>query len=98
VESLQNVCQMLVQSACHGKFLFYLIKLNLNKIILARIKCDDILVLLFCVEPCSPVTIGEINVTSKSASCSSSDSSLSCLLVDQDEEESLDLFIFQDSN
>jgi len=85
VESLQNVCQMLVQSACH-----------------ARIKCDDILVLLFCVVPCSPISISEINESSKSASCSSSDSSLSCILVDQDEkqdeEESFDLFIFQDSN
>jgi hypothetical protein len=106
VESLQNVCQMLVQSACHGKFWFYLIKWKW-KLILARIKRDDILVLLFCVIPCSPISIGEINVPSKSASCSSSDSSLSCILIDQDEkqekeeeeeEESFDLFIFEDSN
>ncbi|UJR24670.1 hypothetical protein I4U23_006043 [Adineta vaga] len=82
VESLQNICQILVQSACH-----------------ARIKRDDILVLLFCVVPCTPKSINDINgKTSKSASCSSSDSSLSCILVDQDEEESLDLFIFEDSN
>ncbi len=104
MESLQNVCQMLVQSACHGKSYFYLKeKEDKIKIILARIKRDDILVLLFCVIPCSPISIGEINVTSKSASCSSSDSSLSCILVDQEEkqedeeeeEESFDLFIFE---
>jgi hypothetical protein len=77
---------------------FILFYFYLNKIILARIKRDDILVLLFCIIPLSPISIGEINVTSKSASCSSSDSSISCLLVDQDEEESLDLFIFEDSN
>ncbi|CAF3338737.1 unnamed protein product [Rotaria sp. Silwood2] len=79
VESLQNVCQMLVQSACH-----------------AHIKCDDILVLLFCVVPCSSISIGEINENRKNTSCSSSDSSLSSILVNQNEEESFDLFIFKD--
>ncbi|CAF1518488.1 unnamed protein product [Rotaria sp. Silwood1] len=80
VESLQNVCQMLVQSACH-----------------AHIKCDDILVLLFCVIPCSSsISIGEINENRKITSCSSSDSSLSSILVNQNEEESFDLFIFKD--
>lgn len=81
VESLQNVCQLLVQSACH-----------------ARIKCDDILVLLFCVVPCSSISIDEINETRKNTSCSSSDSSLSSILVNQNEEESYDLFIFKDAN
>ncbi|CAF3248420.1 unnamed protein product [Rotaria socialis] len=81
VESLQNVCQMLVKSACH-----------------AHIKCDDILVLLFCVVPCSSISIDEINENRKSTSCSSSDSSLSSILVNQSEEESFDLFIFKDSN
>jgi hypothetical protein len=74
--------------------LFY--KKSVNEISLARIKRDDILVLLFCVVPCSLKSIGEMNGNSKSASCSSSDSSLSCILVDQIEEESLDLFIFKD--
>jgi hypothetical protein len=71
-------------------------------LILAHIKRDDILVLLFCVIPSSQISIVEMNVTSKSASCSSSDSSLSCLLVEkqeeeeEEEEESFDLFIFED--
>lgn len=62
----------------------------------AHIKCDDILVLLFCVVPCSSISIGEINENRKSTSCSSSDSSLSSILVNQNEEESFDLFIFKD--
>ncbi|CAF1147298.1 unnamed protein product [Rotaria sordida] len=105
VESLQNVCQMLVQSACHGKiqfdlfiYFFLIFYLNINEIILAHIKCDDILVLLFCVVPCSAISNGEINGNRKSTSCSSSDSSLSSILVNQNEEESFDLFIFKDSN
>jgi hypothetical protein len=51
------------------------------------------LVLLFAVVSSSPLkNVNEKNVKRKSASCSS----LSSLLVQQDEEESLDLFIFQD--
>lgn len=62
----------------------------------ADIKRDDILVLLFRVVPCSSLSNGKAVGNNKSASCSSSDSSLSCLLIEQEEQEPLDLFIFQD--
>lgn len=74
IESLQNVCEMLVESACH-----------------AHIKRDDILVLLFLVVPCSRISISEMNVKRKTTSCSSSDCSLN-----ENDEQSFDLFIFQD--
>lgn len=85
VESLEKVCEELVQSACR-----------------ARIKRDDILVLLSCVVAGPRQSMVERNGTSQSASCSSSDSSLACLLLEHDvdihevEEPPLDLFIFED--
>ena len=109
VESLEKVCEELVQSACRGK------KsgraggrecrrngLRLLLLVVARIKRDDILVLLSCVVAGPRQSMVERNGTSKSASCSSSDSSLTCLLLEHDveirevEDPPLDLFIFED--
>lgn len=76
-QSLQNVCQILVQSASH-----------------ARIKRDDILVLL-----CSMVLSSQMSTNSIVSSSSSSSSSSTSIHVDQSEEieeESLNLFIFED--
>ena len=63
---------------------------------LARIKRDDILVLLLRVVPCSLKNVNEIN----GRNCNSSSSSLSSLVIEQEEkdeqEESFHLFIFRD--
>ena len=62
--------------------------------LVAHIKRDDILLLLFNVVACSPMSKSEMNGSRKSASCSSSDCSSN--EKEEEEEKSLDLFIFED--
>ncbi len=87
-------CQMLIQSACYSKWISaWNLKKNYLKC-LARIKRNYIII-LYGVLSFNPLERNKINEKSdKSASCSSSSSSLySVSLVDQNGEESFDWYL-----